>query len=117
MKENSMSSMSILWKGLSVRSINCLTNIIPYEILENITPESALDWVRKGISNGMIYPEKLRNYGWKSHREVCNWAGIKPPRRTPPKKVKLIATLNLPMKCPHCGKHSWHPYMLHSLKK
>ena len=49
---------------------------------------------RAMIESGRLAPGKRRNYGDKTHREVCAWVGIKLPAKT---KKKIRA-------CPHCGK-------------
>ena len=81
---------------LSCRAANCLNNAG----IE--TKEQA----RQAIIEGRLKPDKkawnwnapnqnrgIRNYGWKTHKEVCKWVGLPEPHK--PKRVQI---------CPHCGK-------------
>lgn len=81
---------------LSSRAAHCLSNVG----IE--TKEQA----RQAITQGRLKPDKkpwkwnstnedrgVRNYGWKTHKEVCKWAGLPEPQK--PKRMQI---------CPHCGK-------------
>lgn len=48
--------------------------------------------VRDAFLHGRLRPEKKRNYGWSSYREIARWLGLPDP--TPVRK---------PVVCPHCG--------------
>lgn len=69
--------------GLSTRAVKCLSHA---GLLSRAS-------VRSAIENRKLYPESIRNYGIKTHAEVCQFAGIDPSEyRDPPKR------------CPHCGE-------------
>lgn len=72
--------------GLSCRAWVCLDN-------NGIRTKSE---AKAKILSGFLHPDrsiKIRNYGWKTHKEVCKWAGL--PEPFPEKR---------PVICPHCGK-------------
>ncbi len=72
--------------GLSVRATNCLTNC-------NLANREE---ILSAVQRGLLHPTKkdgygpLRNYGKKTHDEVCQWLGV--PVLEKPRK-----------RCPHCG--------------
>ncbi len=70
---------------LSTRAIGCL------ELFNINSKEEA----KQRISEGTLGPNipGCRNYGMKTHKEVCAWVGIPVPIK--PKKT---------ITCPHCGK-------------
>jgi len=47
------------------------------------------------INNGDIRPFKWANFGAKSYRDLCKWAGVEPRASLTPKRIKT---------CPHCNK-------------
>ena len=76
---------------LSIRARNCLNSI------GIKTKEQAVE----AINDGRLHPDNnpikqiaVRNYGWKTHKEVCKWLGLPEPH-----KAKTVQF------CPHCGKH------------
>ena len=73
------------WAGLSVRAANCLNN-------RNLVTR---DQIMEAVKNGTLHPKNrnTRNYGWKSHAEVCKWLGLPEPQKSKPRLTV----------CPHCG--------------
>lgn len=61
---------------LSSKSINALNN---YGIKNK---KQAL----KAYQDGDLHPSRMRNYGWKSHQEVCEWLGVEVILENPEKK-------------------------------
>lgn len=52
--------------------------------------------VREAIAQGILKPKghgSPRNYGFKSHRRVCEWVGLP----YDPKSIRVL-------RCPHCSK-------------
>lgn len=62
------------YDGLSSRATYCLMN----------ADVDSKDQVAEAISTGKLNPlpgtTGVRNYGWKTHREVCAWAGLPVPQ-------------------------------------
>lgn len=72
---------------LSVRAVNCLNNIAVTNKKEALS----------AIQSGRLKPLRSpRNYGWKTHQEICRWLGLPEPKR-PGRKIAVSKT------CPHCG--------------
>jgi hypothetical protein len=61
-----LGSSNDVFYGLSTRAINC----IYWFGIE--TKDQLLD----AIQSYGLYPNKTRNYGWKTHREICDWLKI-----------------------------------------
>lgn len=81
---------------LSVRAANCLSNsgIETKEQAKQAIIEGRLKPDKKVWNwNAPIQNRGIRNYGWKTHKEVCKWVGLPEPHK--PKRVQI---------CPHCGK-------------
>ena len=75
--------------GLSVRAANCLWS-------RDIKSREELLAM---YNSGRLRPRKrggVRNFGWKSYREVAKWLGLPEPQKAPPK-------IRVPKTCPHCG--------------
>jgi hypothetical protein len=55
--------------SLSLRAIHCIhrafkrTNVKKHEVI-------------RALKSGKLRPGNVYNYGWKTHREVCKWAGV-----------------------------------------
>ena len=75
--------------GLSIKLGHLLNNIGIHN------REQALE----AFNSGKLKPGKggIRNYGWKSHKEMAKWLGL-------PEPMKPMAALLAMQTCPHCGK-------------
>jgi hypothetical protein len=40
----------------------------------------------KAYNDAELHPSRMRNYGWKSHQEVCEWLGVPMVKENPEKK-------------------------------
>jgi hypothetical protein len=55
--------------SLSLRGIHCVHRAFRKT---NVTKNDVI----RALKNGKLRPGKVHNYGWKTHREVCKWAGV-----------------------------------------
>ncbi len=78
-----MEKQEVINSGLSTRASNILNN-------NNIKSKEE---AAAAIAARILTPWKIRNYGWMTHKEVCEWAGC-------PERYKPTTTIV----CPHCGK-------------
>jgi hypothetical protein len=57
--------------SLNTRAVHCIyktfsrTNVTKSEVIE-------------ALKSGKLRPAETYGYGWKTHREVCKWAGVSP---------------------------------------
>lgn len=70
--------------GLTYRAINICMNL----------GVCSKEEVKAALEDGLLKIGRTRNYGWKTHQELCAWAGLPVP--TKPKGHPRI--------CPHCKK-------------
>jgi len=56
--------------SLSGRALHCI-----YRAFQNTSVKKTE--VIRALKNGRLSPGKVRGYGWKTHREVCKWAGVR----------------------------------------
>jgi hypothetical protein len=56
--------------SLSLRAIHCIERAFG-------RPDVHKRVVKRALESGKLSPGKVHNYGWKTHREVCKWAGVR----------------------------------------
>lgn len=74
--------------GLSVRAANCCNN-------RNLMNR---EQIAAAIKDGSLHPRAsahVRNFGWKSYKEIHKWLGL-------PEPVKTVRVYTVKV-CPHCG--------------
>jgi hypothetical protein len=62
--------------SLSLRAIHCIERAFGRADVHKRD-------VKRELKSGKLSPGKVHNYGWKTHREVCKWAGV-PVSTEPP---------------------------------
>lgn len=101
--------MRMLYEKVGVRAVNGLHNsgLIPPDddfAVDVLFKEK----IKAAILDGRLKPGKnIRNYGIKSHIEVCKFVGMKP--LPPLRREKVLVTEDCP-KCHGSGKVSVHRY-------
>jgi hypothetical protein len=56
--------------SLSLRAIHCIERAFGKA---NVNKNKVI----RALKSAKLGPGKVHNYGWKTHREVCAWAGVK----------------------------------------
>jgi hypothetical protein len=57
--------------SLNTRALHCIYRTFGRT---NVTKEEVI----QALLSGKLYPSGTYGYGWKTHREVCKWAGVAP---------------------------------------
>ena len=59
---------------LSVRALHCIERALE-------KTDATKREIVHALKSGKLHPDNTYSYGWKTHSEVCAWAGVSPGRR------------------------------------